>query len=66
MIILELFNTAFERYIDIVTPERRPEVGAVKDIMAGAVLLAVVLSVVVGVFIFIGPVTDAVKKMLGL
>lgn len=51
---LELLNTAGERLIDILCPRHDPRYGQVKDILAGAVLLAAVAAAVVGAFIFLG------------
>lgn len=49
----EGFNTAIEKLADEVTVERRPLIGAAKDIAAGAVLLAALSTIVVGLIIFI-------------
>jgi len=43
----ELFNTALERVVDKLHPEIHPEIGAVKDCAAGAVLVLSVTSVLV-------------------
>lgn len=48
----EAFNTAIEKLADVVSPERHPQIKAVKDLAAGAVLLVVILAVVVGILIF--------------
>ncbi|GAB3261967.1 diacylglycerol kinase family protein [Larkinella harenae] len=48
----EAFNTAIEKLADVVSPERHPQIKAVKDLAAGAVLLVVLLAVVVGSIIF--------------
>ena len=50
--ITEIINTAVERFVDMVSPDFNPKAGVVKDIAAGAVLMAVIVAVVVGVFIF--------------
>ena len=47
----EAFNTAIEKLADVVSPERHPQIKAVKDLSAGAVLLVVMLAVVVGILI---------------
>ena len=39
VIAAELFNTAIEKLVDLVSPERHPIAGQVKDIAAGAVLV---------------------------
>jgi diacylglycerol kinase len=49
---LELVNTALENLVDLVTLERKPLAGKIKDIAAGAVLIVSVLSVIIGVTIF--------------
>jgi undecaprenol kinase len=48
VIVAELANSALETLIDHVHPERHPEIGAAKDIAAGAVLVASAIAVVVG------------------
>ncbi|MFC5412331.1 diacylglycerol kinase family protein [Larkinella bovis] len=48
----EAFNTAIEKLADVVSPERHPQIKAVKDLSAGAVLLVVILAVIVGILIF--------------
>lgn len=50
----ELVNTAVERLVDLVSPERQPLAKAAKDTAAGAVLVAAVFAVVVGLAVF-GP-----------
>ena len=49
----ELFNTAIERLVDLVSPERHPIAGQVKDIAAGAVLVCAVAAAIIGGIIFI-------------
>lgn len=49
---LELVNTALENLVDLVTLERNPLAGKIKDIAAGAVLLVSILSLIIGVIIF--------------
>ncbi|PLR85905.1 diacylglycerol kinase [Bacillus canaveralius] len=53
MLSLELINTAIERAVDLVTKEEHPLAKEAKDIAAGAVLIYAVLSVAVGLIIFI-------------
>ena len=50
----ELFNTAIETVVDIVSPERNPKAKLVKDIAAGAVLVVAIGSAIIG-FIIFGP-----------
>lgn len=49
---LELINTAIENLVDLVTTERKPLAGKIKDIAAGAVLIVSILSVIIGWLIF--------------
>jgi diacylglycerol kinase len=49
---LEMVNTAIEDLVDLVTTEWKPHAGKIKDMAAGAVLLASGIAVVVGVLIF--------------
>lgn len=50
----EALNTAFEFLTDVASPEFHPLAEKAKDIAAGAVLIAAIGSVVIGVLIF-GP-----------
>jgi diacylglycerol kinase (ATP) len=52
VLVSEIFNTAIERLVDIVSPEHHPKAGIIKDIAAGAVLVASIVAVLIGVFIF--------------
>lgn len=49
---LEMLNTAIEGLVDLVTLERKPLAGRIKDIAAGAVLVASFISLIVGIVIF--------------
>lgn len=49
---LELVNTAGEKLVDILSPDHDPRYGLVKDILAGAVLIAALAATVVGIIIF--------------
>ena len=53
VIAAELFNTAIEKLVDLVSPERHPVAGRVKDIAAGAVLVCAVAAAIIGLIIFI-------------
>lgn len=52
VIALEMINSAVECLVDLVTTERKPLAGKVKDIAAGAVLFASVVAVIIGVIVF--------------
>jgi diacylglycerol kinase len=57
VLVLELVNTALERAMDVVQPDIHPTVKIVKDVMASAVLLGAVFSVLIGVLIFLPHIT---------
>lgn len=50
----ELFNTAIETVVDMVSPERNSKAKLAKDIAAGAVLVVAMGAAIMGVMIF-GP-----------
>ncbi|NVK64533.1 MAG: diacylglycerol kinase family protein [Flavobacteriales bacterium] len=49
---LEGMNTAIEKLCDEVTEERKESIRRIKDVAAGAVLIAAILAAVVGLLIF--------------
>lgn len=48
----EVFNTAIERTLDLIDGRENPRIKLIKDMSAGAVLIAAVAALVVGVAIF--------------
>lgn len=54
VLVMELLNTAIERFLDLLKPRLHHYAKAVKDIMAGAVFLTSFSAVIVGIIIF-GP-----------
>ena len=48
----ETINTAAEKMLDFFHPEKHPEIGHVKDIMAAAVVICVIGAFLVGVIVF--------------
>jgi len=48
----EAFNTAFEALCDLTSPARHPLVERAKDVAAGAVLLAALAALAVGIIVF--------------
>ena len=53
VLITELLNTALELLVDLVSPGFNSQAGKVKDVAAGAVLVAAVIAVIIGAVIFI-------------
>ena len=48
----EIINTAIEKLCDVVSPERNPLIGMVKDVAAGAVLVSAIAAALIGLTIF--------------
>lgn len=51
--VAEMFNTCIERVMDFVSDQRHPEIKFIKDLAAGAVLIAAITALIVGVVVFI-------------
>lgn len=49
---MEMMNSVFEKAVDVFEPAVNTKVKKIKDIMAGAALLAAIGSIVIGVLIF--------------
>lgn len=52
VLLSELLNTAIEKLADFVSQEQHPQIGIAKDVAAGAVLIATLTAVVIGLIIF--------------
>ena len=52
VISLELVNSAIEKLCDLITTEQNPKIKYIKDVMAGAVLVASMTAAVIGILIF--------------
>jgi diacylglycerol kinase (ATP) len=57
----EALNTAFEFLADVASPEFHPLVQHSKDVAAGAVLIAAIGSVVIGILV-LGPHVQALIR----
>ncbi|MBS4191338.1 diacylglycerol kinase family protein [Bacillus sp. FJAT-49705] len=53
MLSLEMLNSAIERVVDLVTTDFHPLAKAAKDMAAGAVLIFAIMSVIIGLIIFL-------------
>ena len=51
--VAEMFNTCIEKIMDFISLERDPKIQFIKDVSAGAVLVASVAAFIIGLFIFI-------------
>ncbi len=53
ILVLELLNSLIERVVDLVKPRLHPYVAEIKNIAAGAVLIAAGMAILVALFIFL-------------
>lgn len=61
VIAMEMLNTAIEKLCDVVHKEIHPGIKKVKDIAAGAVLIAACCSLITGVIIFLPKIISVIK-----
>ncbi len=64
VIITEMFNTAIESVVDLVTTTYHPLAKFAKDVAAGAVLIAALNACVVGLLLFLD--TDQVQRLVAM
>jgi undecaprenol kinase len=62
VLVMELFNTAVERVVDILKPRIHPFARLIKDLTAASVLLSSILAVVIGLLIFVPYILEAIEK----
>jgi diacylglycerol kinase (ATP) len=60
--VAEIINTCLEKAMDLISRERHPQIGFIKDLAAGAVLVASIAALVTGALIF----APYILKMLAL
>lgn len=58
VIAAEMFNTAIENLVDLITPYKNPKAKIVKDIAAGGVLVWAICSAIIGLMIFIPKIIE--------
>ena len=63
VISLEMINSAIEIFCDMVTTEFHPKIKLIKDVAAGAVLVASLASLVIGLIIFIPALTNFINSL---
>lgn len=62
VISLEMINTAIETTVDLITIERNPKAKLAKDASAGAVLVMAIVSVIIGLIIFVPKILEVFVK----
>lgn len=51
--VTEMINTAIEKLMDFISLERHPQIKNIKDMAAGAVLVAAIVAVIIGCIVFL-------------
>ncbi len=59
--VAEAMNTAIEALTDLASPEINPQAAVAKDVAAGGVLLAALMSVIVALFLYIPKLVALVR-----
>lgn len=49
----EMINTGIEKIVDLVSPQKHPLAGLIKDLAAGAVLIAAITAAIIGLLVFV-------------
>jgi diacylglycerol kinase len=66
VISVEMLNTVAEAAMDYATPEINPQVKIVKDVAAGAVLMAAITAVMVGLLILGPPLVQRLSSFFSI
>lgn len=53
VLVSEAMNSAIEKTIDYISPNIHPAAKQIKDIAAGAVLIAAIVAIIVGIIVFL-------------
>lgn len=61
VLILELINTTLENLVDIVSPQIQEKARIAKDVAAGGVLMSSILSIIIGLIIFLPKVISLIS-----
>ncbi|MBI2613114.1 diacylglycerol kinase family protein [Candidatus Kaiserbacteria bacterium] len=56
----EVFNTALEEFCDMYKSDPDPHIAKIKDLAAGAVLIASIAAFIIGIIIFLPYIADTV------
>ena len=58
----EIFNTALEALVDLVSPQPHPLAKIVKDTSAAAVLVSAIISILIGLLVLLPPLIEVLVK----
>jgi len=56
----EIFNTALEELVNLVSPQKNKKAGIVKDLAAGAVLVLSIVALISGIIIFLPKIIELI------
>jgi len=62
VLVTELMNTAVEKICDHINPFYHPQIKTIKDMAAGAVLVIAIMSLVMGLLIFIPAILNSINS----
>ena len=58
VLVAEMINTALEWLVDLVSPDYHKKAGLIKDVAAGAVLIAAIIAVIIGFIVFLPKIIE--------
>jgi diacylglycerol kinase (ATP) len=61
--VAEILNTCLEKTMDLISRERNPKIGLIKDLAAGAVLMASFIALITGLCIFVPHILYAYQNI---
>jgi diacylglycerol kinase len=61
VLVSEMVNTAIEWLVDLVSPGYSEKAGKIKDVAAGAVLVAAIIAVIIGAIIFLPKIIEHIR-----
>ena len=65
VLVAEMFNTALEQLVQTLHPEREERIGRALDVAAGAVLIAAIASVAIGLISLGPPLLEQLSRWFG-
>lgn len=64
VIATELINTSIEAVVDLISPDEHPLAKIAKDTAAAAVMVFAIVSILIGIFIFLPKIIDLIGGLL--
>ena len=61
--VAEALNTSIEKMMHLLHPDHHPKAGLVKDVAAGAVLLAAICAAITGILILGPPILEIIENV---